>query len=280
MFLLFDIGGTNMRLAISRDGKTFEDPKIVPTPERFADGIAALCSIATELAGGESLAGVVGGIPGSLNREKTMLLRSPNLSDWAGKPLAAELKKCLQTPVTLQNDAALVGLGEATVGAGKGYNIVVYLTISTGVGGARIVGEKIDVNTFGFEPGHQIIDPTGTLCPDCVGSPGTLETRISGTSLMQRFGKHAKEVSDPVVWKQLAQCLAYGLNNTILHWSPDVVVLGGSMITGEPAISLERTSEYLKEVLDIFPELPPLKKAELADTGGLHGALAMIKASL
>jgi glucokinase len=53
------------------------------------------------------------------------------------------------------------GLGEAVFGAGKGREIVVYMTISTGVGGARIVGGKIDASAMGFEPGHQIIDACG-----------------------------------------------------------------------------------------------------------------------
>ncbi len=62
-----------------------------------------------------------------------------------------------------------------------------------------------------------------------------------------------------------------------VFWSPDVIVLGGSMITGDPSIPLDITEAHLKEILKIYPELPAIKKAELGDSGGLHGALEYIK---
>ena len=74
--------------------------------------------------------------------------------------------------------------------------------------------------------------------------------------------------------------MAIGLNNIIVEWSPDVVVLGGSMITGDPSISIEKTENYLKEILKIFPKLPAIRKAELGDFGGLYGALAFIKTQI
>ena len=74
----------------------------------------------------------------------------------------------LLTDGYLANDSDLDGLGEATVGAGKGFNIVAYITVSTGIGGVRIVGGKIDVSTYGFEPGHQIIDADGSIYSEIV----------------------------------------------------------------------------------------------------------------
>src|SRR3989304_6173451 len=126
MHLLFDIGGTNTRMAVSRGGEGFEEPVIFQTPSSFDEAISLFKKTALELTGG-GLTAIVGGLPGILNKDKSSLLDAPNLKDWRGKP------------------------------------IVAYLTISTGVGGARIVDGKIDENTFGFEPWRQIVDGTHRL---------------------------------------------------------------------------------------------------------------------
>ena len=276
MFLLFDIGGTKTRLAVSRGGKNFDEPKIVATPRDFNAGILLFEKIISELSGGEKIEAAAGGIAGPLDRGKTKLINSPNLSGWIDKPLKETLQKIIKAPLYLENDAAVVGLGEAVNGAGKGEEIVAYITVSTGIGGARIVDGKIDRNIFGFEPGHQIIDPTGTLCPMC-GLAGHLEGHVSGVALETRYHKKPYEIDDPDVWEAEAKWLAYGLNNTIVHWSPSVVVLGGSMMTKSPGISIERVRYYLEHTLSIFSELPRLAKAELGDVGGLYGALQLLK---
>ena len=87
-----------------------------------------------------------------------MLVNAPHLPGWIRKPFSERLKAELACPVFLENDSAIVALGEAHHGAGKGDDIMAYLTVSTGMGGARIVHGAIDVNVFGFEPGHQYID--------------------------------------------------------------------------------------------------------------------------
>ena len=277
MYLLFDIGGTQTRIGISRTGDTIDASKTIPTTNTFESGIENIAAIARELSGSEKIEQAIGGIAGPLDQTHSMLISSPkkNLIDWGGKPLQKRLSEVVNAPIRLENDAALGALGEATAGAGKGAEIVVYLTVSTGVGGSRIVHRAIDPSAFGFEPGHQIIDPTGTLCTDCGDTPGTLENRVSGTALAHRFGKPAKEISDPAVWEELSLWLAYGVSNTILHWSPHVLVLGGSMITGDPAIPLDRVSYHLRQIVQVFPELPSIKKAELTDSG-LWGALELI----
>ncbi len=276
MFLLFDIGGTKTRLAVSRDGKSFGKPYIINTPQDFDTGMSLFKKIALELSGDDKIQAAAGGIAGPLNREKSKLVNSPHISGWIDKPLKETIGRAVNAPVYLENDTAVVGLGEAVAGAGQGESIMAYITVSTGVGGVRIVDGRIDRNIFGFEPGHQMIDPSGALCPLC-GSSGDLEEHISGTALEARYHKKPFEINDNQVWEEEAKWLAYGLNNTIVHWSPAVVVLGGSMITKNPGISIERVRYYLKNTLSIFPELPRLAKAELGDVGGLHGALEMLK---
>lgn len=270
MYILFDIGGTKMRVVLADRKKFLTEPTVVSTPKDFGEGIDTLKRIIDNLKKDGKIEAIVGGIAGPLNHEKTMLTRSPNLGGWAGHDLKNALAEAYGVPVALENDAALVGLGEANYGAGRGKSIVVYLTISTGVGGVRIVNSNIDESVHGFEPGHQIIDPDNTLCPTCEGND--LESYVSGTAVEKRFGKKPFEIHDDAVWDELAKFLAYGLNNTIVHWSPDIIVLGGSMMK-EVGISVSAVRKHLSEIFKIF-SMPQIEKAELVDFGGLYGALS------
>jgi len=78
------------------------------------------------------------------------------------------------------------------------------------------------------------------------------------------------------VWEELAQLFAYGLHNTILHWSPDRVVLGGSMFN-EVGISVERVRAHVAEIMRKFPEVPEIVHSQLGDIGGLWGGVARLK---
>ena len=280
MYILFDIGGTNMRVALSRDGETFGDPKIIPTPKDFDAGMLALKNIATELTHGEQIMGAAGGIAGTLSRDRATFLNGPHLAGWNGKPIKAALEGAFGAPTYVENDTAIVGLGEAVAGAGKGYPIVAYITVSTGVGGVRIVNQKIDVSAMGFEPGHQIFDAGGGLHDKSVGGRGIdLEGYISGTAISERYLKKPYEITDEAFWDDMARLLAYGLHNTIVHWSPDIVVIGGSMMN-KIGIPIDRVHAHLKGILHIFPELPVIAHSALADIGGIHGALVYIKQRL
>lgn len=252
--IIFDIGATKIRMAYSVDGEIFEKPEVFETPKNYDEGLQLFVETAKKLAGEREIKKIAGGMSRSVwdNPEK----------------LKGDLIDTFGVSVFIENDAAIVGLGEAVWGAGRGFEIVAYITVSTGVGGAKIVSGKIDEHAIGFEPGKLIMDIT---------TGKTLEEMISGKALAQRTGKHPKEIKEEDVWDEHAKILAVGLNNIIVEWSPNCVVLGGSMITGNPAISVEKTEEHLKEILKIFPELPVIKKAELGDFGGLYGALAYLK---
>lgn len=252
--ILFDIGATKIRIAYSPDGEIFEEPKVFATPPDYKEGIAIFIKTVQELAGTREIKKIIGGMSRSV-------WESPEI-------FQEELSRNLGVITLIENDAATVGLGEAVWGAGRGFNIVAYITVSTGVGGAKIVNGKIDEHAIGFEPGKQIID---------FNSGKTLEDLISGKSLQARIGLPPKEIADLNIWTELAKILAVGLNNVIVEWSPNCVVLGGSMITGNPAIPLDKTESHLKEILKIYPNLPIIKKAELKDFGGLYGALALAK---
>lgn len=271
MYLVFDIGGTKMRLATSIDGQTLASSKTVPTPKDFNEGIKTFKQTADELSAGQKIEAVAGGVTGALDKDKSTQLTSPHVGGWVGKPLKAELEKLCSCPVYLENDANLATLGEASFGAGVDHKIVAYLTISTGVGGGRVVDKKIDSNALGFEPGHQIIVPDGNPC-NC-GGKGHLESYISGSALERIYGQKGEKITDPKIWNQVARYLAIGLNNTIVHWSPDIVILGGSV---SKSIPLDQVRSYLKEILTIFPNPPEITPAKLGDTAGLNGALYLL----
>ena len=269
MYLLFDIGGTKTRLAVARDNKDIGEVVVVKTSPHFSQCLHVIEKAARELAGKEHISAVCGGIAGPVNKKEGILVNSPNLPGWIKTPLGAQLTRLFSAPVFIENDAALVGLGEAHYGAGKGYDIVAYITISTGVGGVRIVDGYIDRNAMGFEAGHQII-----RCDD--GKEKTLEALISGARLKKRYDKDPKDIYDAKVWEQAARLLACGVNNTIVYWSPDIVVLGGSLIRPS-AISIERVRKHVGQLLNIFPHPPPLTEARLGDIGGLYGALIYVR---
>ncbi len=278
MYILFDIGGTKTRVAYTTDLEKFESPIIISTPPLYEEGIKAIIDAVEKCAGGREIKMLCGGIAGPFNEKKESLVGSPNLKDWIGKPLKKDLGDYFNAKVHIENDSAMVGLGEANFGAGKGFEIVAYMTVSTGVGGARFINGKVDEKSVGFEPGHQIIDADKTLVEGVEGSQ--VGYILSGKGVEKRTGKKPKDINEPEFWEKMSEYLAYALNNLSVFWSPDCIVLGGSMITGDPAISVEKTEEKLKEILKIFPEIPVIKKATLEDVGGLYGALAYIKHNL
>lgn len=277
MYILCDIGGTKIRIAGSTDLQSFSDPVVIKTPSSLEDGVRALEELVQKIRGDERIEAASFGIPGELN-ERGILSMSPNMKSWVGAPIKAEFERICKAKVFIHNDAALVGLGEAVHGRGRGFPIVAYITVSTGVGGVRVVNGAIDEASIGFEPGHQLIDMDNSVCPDCE-APATLEHYVGGEALKKRFGVEPYEVRDPNVWEELSKYLAHGLYNTILHWSPDVVVLGGSMIVGDPAISVLRVKAHLESMPKVFHRLPEILEASLKDFGGLYGGMAFLKSN-
>lgn len=261
-----------MRVAVSPDGKIITQSKIVPTPADFEQGIQTLKQVSDELSKGEKIEGIAGGIAGPLDQEKTMLVASPHIGGWIQKPLKSELENAFDTSVYLENDTVMGGIGEAIKGAGAGKKIVAYLAIGTGIGGARIVDQRVDSNSLGFEPGHQIIIPDGNPC-NC-GGKGHLESYVGGLYIEKIYHQKAEAITDPAIWDKIARHLGLGLNNTIVYWSPDVVILGGSVMKSLP---LEMVNDHLKNDLTIFPQAPEVTLAILGHDSGFYGALELLK---
>ncbi len=262
MNILFDIGATKTRIAKTKDDLSFETPIIYSTPAQYNEGKEFLLKNISHFSVGEKVEIIAGCIAGPWDNENGTISESINLHDWDNKPLQADLSQAFGAKVLIDNDAAMAGLGEATNGAGRGFHKILYMTISTGVGGAIIMDGQIYER---LEPRKQVINGGKSL--------GEL---ISGRSLEERTGKKPKDITDTELWNSLAKILAEGLHTIIIEHSPEAVVIGGSMMN-DVGIELAVVEKYLKEISTTGYHLPIIKKAELGDLGGLYGALAYIK---
>lgn len=273
-YILFDIGGTNTRVTVSEDLKSFEKPVKFKTPVNFKEGMDKMVEAAKGLTKGP-IRGAAGAVRGMLSSERDSIAHDDVLSKWVEEPLCATLSKKLDTKVIIENDAALAGLGEAHFGAGKGSDIMVYHTISTGVGGAKIENGRIDSYHLGFEPGKQVLDIDRTILGEDIIP--TLENLVSGAAVEERTGVKPYDIPQgDAIWDQLANYLAHGLRNTIYYWSPDTIVLGGSMITGDPAIPVKNIARHTELLLEEGLDVPAIKAASLKDDSGLYGAMVLL----
>ena len=264
MFLLFDIGGTTTRMAISHTGEKVDDVKLFPTNHNFYEAMEQMKNVASELSSGEKYHAVVGGVR-SYNYKTGYLFDHPNIPLWVGEPLLLKMKEAWGD-VYIENDCVMVGLGEAVYGAGKGNKIVAYVTLSTGVGGCRITNGKADPTEYSFEPGNMLI-----LGPD---GQDYLENVVSGSAIEKRYGVSPFNLEDQKAWDDVSELVSVGLNNVAVMWAPNIIVLGGSV---PQRINFDKVNEDLKMHCKIYPEVPKVVKAEIDEQGGLYGALAYLK---
>lgn len=277
MILVFDIGGSHTRIArVDAVSSDFQDvPSLTgrmeyDTPQNFDEAVEKLVAGLQSLKDPDEMpAAISGGFPGQYTRSDGVITYAPNLTQWVGRSLIADLRRkdggmgvADDVPVLLENDAALATLSEARLGAGKGHAIVVFLTVSTGVGGARVVRGHIDTSTNGFEPGHQIVEWQ---------SGKSLEDFVSGKGIRARYGMEIQKIADAAIRDEIARILAVGIHNVILHWSPEIVVLGGPVILKQPALDLGTVRPYVAASLK-FKTIPDIVPAMLSADAGLIGA--------
>jgi glucokinase len=263
MNIVFDIGGTKMRFAKISDNN-LSDIIVVNTPNSYIDAMAEISEIVLKISKGEKVKNFVGGIAGVLDKSQKKLLISPNLKDWVNRPIADDLSRLTGSNVFIKNDTDMVALGEANRGAGINYRVVAYLTFSTGIGGSLVIDKNLLSNNFGTEPGFQIIDSSNLR---------SLHS-VAGTELKRDYGLLFKDIKDQDIRNKVMKDVVCGIHNTIIFWSPDVVVLGGGMTE---SFILEDIVKDLNKINLKFPELPEIKFAELNDFGGLYGSLEFVK---
>jgi glucokinase len=160
------LAGIESELAIARDAGAA--PDWLPGPDTIASlplGVAA---------------------PGPLDPQTGIMHALPNLQGWSGFPLRTALEEATGRRVRLHNDASLAALGEAWHGAGQGADPLLYLTLSTGIGGGLVVGRRIFGGAAGLagELGHLIIRDGGPRCG--LGHAGCAEGIASGSAIARR----------------------------------------------------------------------------------------------
>ena len=125
------------------------------------------------------------GVPGTVDRKNGVARYSNNIR-WEEVPLAQEIGKYLPIPVEIANDADCAALGEAVLGGGKGYPIVYYVTIATGIGGELVIDKKV----ISGQNGHA--GEIGNICIDRsrekynILNVGAVENEASGTAITRK----------------------------------------------------------------------------------------------
>lgn len=271
MHILFDIGGTRTRVARSDNLIDFVgEPVMFETLADFDLQMQKFADVAHGLLAGAPALKIAGGLKGVYDHESGRIGKTPGKEGWTWQPFAERVQSTLGVTPLVHNDTAIVGLGEAHAGAGVGSERLVYMSVSTGLGGVQIVHGNVVDTVYGFEPGHQIIDyKTGDR----------LEALVGGAALEARSGMKPIDIHDKEIWEREAELLAIGLHNSILHWSPDRVVLGGSMMkgVGVEGIEIDRVVAHIEKYLTIFPKRPEFRLAKLGQFGGLYGAMIALK---
>ncbi|MET0622858.1 MAG: ROK family protein [Pyrinomonadaceae bacterium] len=309
-----DIGGTKIALGLSDlEGRSLPfrrfPTRVERGPHRILEQALDELEKMTAEAGGR-VAAVGVGCGGPLSRSRGLILSPANLPGWDEFPVVGLIRERFDVPVELDNDANAAALAEYEYGAGRGAESMVYMTISTGIGGGVIIGGRLihGVGDAAGEVGHMIVAPGGAPC-GC-GSRGCLETICSGTNIARRAaerladgsrhssllegGGGLKEITalavaeaagagDPVaveVWDETIEYLALGVGNVIAAFAPEAVVLGGGVSTaGEQLLGPLR--RRVRESVKIAPvDQVRITQAELGGDSGVYGALILGRRAL
>lgn len=266
MVLVFDLGGTKLRLALAQNGEIGDIIRL-PT-DTSAAGFAKFLGVLQEMAGSYNIKAIGGGVPGQLSGEDGELVVATNLPEWRGLPLLARMNEMFSCPVHIANDVELCGMGEARFGAGITGGVMAYYTVSTGVNGVRLVDGDVDGTVGRYELGKQVLAVGGKA------GPQELESLIGGAAMQHRLSKAPAEVKDPKVWHEAERHLAVALHNTQLYWDPELIVLGGSMMRD---IKIGRVAAELEKLPAVYDQRPRLALAKLGDEAGLQGAVAWLE---
>ncbi|MBI4972006.1 MAG: ROK family protein [Candidatus Omnitrophica bacterium] len=243
-FLGIDIGGTKIAVVVAdRHGhilKSVEFPVLHHRKPQVA--IQELVRDIQVLIKTKKISAIGIGTPGPVNPESGKIPWSPNLPGWEGLAICRIMKQNFRVPVFIENDANAAALCEKHFGWGRGKKNLVYITISTGVGGGLILnGELYCGSGFnGGEIGHVTVVPNGNLCR--CGKHGCLEAHSSGTAIAkaakQTSAKLVKEAAargDKLAVKVLTDAgrvLGIAVGNLLNLLNPELIVLGGGVMKG------------------------------------------------
>jgi glucokinase len=228
---------------------------------------------------------------GPLDADRGILVAPPHLPGWEGVAITARAEEAFGRPAVLENDATAAAAGEHRYGAGVGTRHLVYLTISTGVGGGVVVDGRLFRGAMGngAELGHVTVDCNGRPCPGC-GRNGCLEAYVSGTSIAARAreagfdGTTAADVAsaarggDPLavsIWDVTTEMLACGVVSIVNVFEPEIVVIGGGVsAAGEQLLAPVREA-VLATAMSPAGRRARIEHSPLGDQVGVVGAAAV-----
>lgn len=217
MYLAVDVGGTKTLVAVLDESANIVEQNKFSTPKDYDEFIAELDKSVASLTT-NALSSCVVGVPGLLERDKGVVLALGNLP-WQNKPIKADITKIIGgLPVIIENDARLAGLSEARL-INETYKKVLFLTVSTGIGGALIDNGQIVTALQDTEMGKMPLLFDGQMQP--------WEEFAGGRSIVTRLGKRADDITNPEDWRKVADGIAYGLGVLCSILQPEAVVLGG-----------------------------------------------------
>jgi glucokinase len=303
-----DLGGTHVRGVVADEQGRFLDRCEVRT--LAAEGLEAvlgrITSVVRELCAREPRVSAIGiGAPGPIDSRAGVVSTPPNLPGWVDVPLGRILQEAVGLPTFLGNDANLAALGEFEYGAGRDVRHLIYITVSTGVGGGIVVDGRLLEGQRGAagEVGHMVVEPGGPLC-SC-GGYGHLEALVSGTAI----GRQAREAlqagrsslatelargnptgvtarviteagkqGDALAVELLTRAgrrLGLAVINLVHLFNPQMVAIGGGVsVAGELLLGPMR-EVVLDGVMPVFKEDLQLVPASLGRDVGLFGAVAL-----
>lgn len=207
------------------------------------------------------------GVAGIVDFKKGILKESPNFSSsFKNIPLKKILEKNFKVLVKVENDADVFTLGETILGQGKNYNIVLGVTLGTGIGGGLVINQKIyhGLSYSSLEIGHHTIVSDSEIKCSC-GKKGHFEALASGSALVNFYKNLTGQKKDTfeieklalrnnkkalLAFKETSYYLALGLANIITILNPQIVILGGGM---------SRVKILTKPALQLLPKMLPYK---------------------
>ena len=307
-FVVADIGGTKIRAAVFQAGNP--KPVLVKkirTRDKQQPPIERLVSLFHEMwPVDDPVTAIVVAVPGYLDINEGLIVEAPNVPGWINIPIRDILENEFHTPVLVGNDANLAAMGEWRYGAGIDHDNLLYLTISTGIGGGAIVNGKVLNGARGLagEFGHITVVPNGPLC-GC-GHRGHLEAVASGTAIARYVSERialgansslsaianptatdvsqAAQQGDELALQAIQMAGTY-IGRTLadfMHlFNPSIVIFGGGVIAAGELI-LEPIKKALPEYIlgQAYLEKVQIVTASLGDDAGLIGGLALAETTL
>ncbi|GHF53444.1 glucokinase [Deinococcus metalli] len=306
--LALDVGGTKLAAGlVTPHGELLasrrEPTRLQAGPEGVLRQLVALGrDLLAGHAGPVSRVGV--GCGGPLDRERGIIQNPPNLPGWHDVPLKDWLEDALDLPVDVDNDANAAALAEWRFGSGRGCEHLVYLTLSTGIGGGVILNGQLYTGRAGNagELGHLQVEYLGEPCT--CGGRGCLERYASGTGIGRRAREWARrhpdsllaqldggpehitahtvrralEDGDPLTaafWDDTLDYLAAGVAGIIHAFDPQRVVIGGGVANFGDLLFPPLRAKVAARTYPALWQGMSLRRAELADHVGIYGAAAV-----